>query len=53
MIPLRLLRLSFWMVDATAMTIPTNAPRKPAMKFYFTIAKDDLDTVVASLQRQQ
>jgi mono/diheme cytochrome c family protein len=35
-----------WMTDAKAMTVKTNATRKPEMKSY-TLPKDDLDALVA------
>jgi mono/diheme cytochrome c family protein len=38
-----------WIVNAPAMTAKANATRKPAMKSYPNIAKDDLDALVAYL----
>jgi mono/diheme cytochrome c family protein len=38
-----------WIVDAAAMPAKTKAPRKPAMKSYPNIPKDDLDALVAYL----
>jgi mono/diheme cytochrome c family protein len=38
-----------WMVDAKAMAAKTKAERKPNMKNY-TLAKEDLDSVVAYMQ---
>ena len=35
-----------WIVDAPAMTAKTKAARKPVMKAYPNIAKDDLDALV-------
>ena len=39
-----------WIVDAPAMTAKTKAPRKPMMKAYTALPKDDLDALVAYLQ---
>jgi mono/diheme cytochrome c family protein len=39
-----------WIVSAPEMAVKTNAARKPAMKAYPNIAKDDLDALVAYLQ---
>jgi mono/diheme cytochrome c family protein len=41
--------LRSWITDAPAMTAKVKAERKPAMKAY-TLAKDDLDALVAYLQ---
>ena len=38
-----------WIVDAKGMTAKTKATRKPEMKNY-TLAKDDLDALVAYMQ---
>ena len=38
-----------WIVDAKGMTAKTKATRKPEMKAY-TLAKDDVDALVAYLQ---
>jgi mono/diheme cytochrome c family protein len=38
-----------WIVDAKGMTAKTKATRKPEMK-QFTLAKDDVDALVAYLQ---
>lgn len=42
--------IRMWIVDAPAMTAKTKAPRKPAMKAYASLPKDDLDALVAYLQ---
>jgi mono/diheme cytochrome c family protein len=39
--------LHAWIVDAPAMTAKTKAERKPAMKSYPSLAKDDVDALVA------
>jgi hypothetical protein len=39
-----------WIVAAPDMTAKTKAERKPAMKAYPNIAKDDLDALVVYLQ---
>ena len=39
-----------WIVDAPAMAAKTKADRKPPMKAYSTLAKADLDSLVAYLQ---
>jgi cbb3-type cytochrome oxidase cytochrome c subunit len=39
-----------WIVNAPEMAAKTQAERKPVMKAYPNIAKDDLDAVVAYLQ---
>jgi mono/diheme cytochrome c family protein len=39
-----------WITDAPAMAAKAKAERKPAMKAYPTLAKDDLDALVAYLQ---
>lgn len=39
-----------WIVSAPEMTAKTKATRKPAMKAYANIAKEDLDSLVAYLQ---
>ena len=39
-----------WIVEAPAMMAKTKAERKPAMKAYPNIAKDDLDALVAYMQ---
>jgi len=39
-----------WITDAPAMATKAKAERKPAMKAYSTLAKDDLDALVAYLQ---
>ena len=39
-----------WIVDAPAMAAKAKAERKPAMKAYASLAKDDLDALVAYLQ---
>lgn len=38
-----------WIVDAPAMTKKTKAARKPAMKNYASLPKDDVDGLVAYL----
>jgi mono/diheme cytochrome c family protein len=39
-----------WIVDAPAMAAKAKAERKPPMKGYATLAKDDVDALVAYLQ---
>jgi mono/diheme cytochrome c family protein len=39
-----------WMVSAPEMAEKTKADRKPVMKSYTALAKDDLDALVAYLQ---
>lgn len=39
-----------WIVSAPEMTAKTKAPRKPAMKAYAHLSKDDVDGLVAYLQ---
>lgn len=39
-----------WIVDAPGMTAKTKAARKPAMKAYAHLSKDDVDGMVAYLQ---
>ena len=39
-----------WILDAPAMTAKTKAPRKPTMKAYAHLPKDDVDSLVAYLQ---
>jgi mono/diheme cytochrome c family protein len=39
-----------WIVDAPAMTAKTKAPRKPLMKAYANLPKEDLDALVAYMQ---
>ena len=39
-----------WMVHPAEMTKKTNATRKPAMRAYPKLAKEDLDAVVAYMQ---
>ena len=39
-----------WIVNAPEMTAKTKAERKPVMKGYPNLAKDDLDALVAYLQ---
>jgi mono/diheme cytochrome c family protein len=39
-----------WMVDAPAMTAKTKSERKPMMKSYPNIAKEDLDALVAYMR---
>jgi mono/diheme cytochrome c family protein len=39
-----------WIVNAPEMTAKTSAARKPAMKAYPNIVKEDLDALVAYLQ---
>jgi mono/diheme cytochrome c family protein len=39
-----------WIVDAPAMATKGKADRKPPMKAYATLAKDDVDALVAYLQ---
>jgi mono/diheme cytochrome c family protein len=36
-----------WIVDAPTMTTKAKADRKPAMKAYTTLSKDDVDALVA------
>ena len=36
-----------WIVDATAMTAKTKAERKPAMRNYTALPKEDVDALVA------
>ena len=36
-----------WMVDPAAMTKKTNAARKPAMRAYPDLSKDDLESITA------
>ena len=38
-----------WIIDAPAMTAKAGAARKPAMKAYASLPKDDLDGLVAYL----
>ena len=38
-----------WIVNAPAMAAKTNAARKPPMKAYTNLSKDDLDALVAYL----
>ncbi|MBI2186595.1 MAG: cytochrome c [Acidobacteria bacterium] len=42
--------IRMWIVDAPAMTAKTKAPRKPAMKAYANIPKDELEALVAYMQ---
>lgn len=42
--------ISEWIVDAPAMTAKTKATRKPAMKSYASLSKDDVAALVAYLQ---
>lgn len=42
--------LRAWITDAPAMAAKAKAERKPAMKAYAALAKDDLDALVAYLQ---
>lgn len=47
--------IRLWLTDAKAMTAKTSATRKPEMKSYPALAKDDLDALVAymiSLKRK-
>ena len=39
-----------WIVDAPAMTDKTKAERKPPMKSYATLPKEELDGLVAYMQ---
>lgn len=39
-----------WLTDAPAMAAKTKATRKPVMKSYATLPKEDLDALVAYLQ---
>jgi mono/diheme cytochrome c family protein len=39
-----------WIVDAPGMTAKTKAPRKPAMKAYASLSKEDTAALVAYLQ---
>ena len=39
-----------WIVDAPAMAAKTKADRKPPMKAYATLPKEDLDALVAYMQ---
>lgn len=39
-----------WLVNATEMTAKTNATRKPVMKSYTSLPKDELDALVAYMQ---
>ena len=39
-----------WIVDAKGMTAKTGAARKPEMKSYASLPKDDVDALVAYLQ---
>lgn len=39
-----------WIVDPAAMTAKTKAARKPPMKAYASIPKDDLEALVAYMQ---
>ena len=39
-----------WIVNAAEMTAKTNATRKPVMKSYAHLAKDEVDALVAYLQ---
>ena len=39
-----------WITNAPEMTAKTKAERKPAMKAYTTLAKEDVDALVAYLQ---
>lgn len=39
-----------WIVDAPAMTAKTNATRKPVMKSYAHLSKEDVDGLVAYMQ---
>ena len=42
--------LRSWIVNASEMTAKTKAPRKPVMKAYAHLPKDDVDGLVAYLQ---
>jgi mono/diheme cytochrome c family protein len=39
-----------WLVDAAGMTAKTKAPRKPVMRSYPNLPKEDLEALVAYLQ---
>lgn len=39
-----------WIVDPKAMIAKTNAPRKPVMRAYPSLTKDDLDALVTYMQ---
>jgi mono/diheme cytochrome c family protein len=39
-----------WIVDAPGMTTKTKAPRKPAMKSYPNLSKEQVDALVAYMQ---
>jgi mono/diheme cytochrome c family protein len=39
-----------WIVDAPAMSAKTKAARKPAMKAYSSLSKDQVDALVAYMQ---
>lgn len=39
-----------WLVNPTEMTAKTKAPRKPVMKSFATLPKEDIDALVAYLQ---
>jgi mono/diheme cytochrome c family protein len=39
-----------WIVNPAEMTKKTNAPRKPPMKAYASLAKEDVDALVAYMQ---
>jgi len=42
--------IRLWIVDPVAMTAKTKAARKPAMRAYPNIAKDDLEALIAYLR---
>jgi len=42
--------IRLWIADPATMTAKTKAGRKPPMKAYANIAKDDLETLVAYMQ---
>lgn len=42
--------IRLWIVDATPMTAKTKATRKPVMRSYPNLPKDDLDALVAYMQ---
>jgi mono/diheme cytochrome c family protein len=42
--------LRSWIVNATEMTAKTKAPRKPVMKSYTALPKEDVDALVAYMQ---
>lgn len=42
--------IRLWIVDPVAMTAKTKAARKPPMKAYASLSKDDLDALVAYMQ---